>query len=465
MKITLVFPRLTDNYDILGGSNWVVRSSIRAFGLGQTSFTPPLSLLMLAAVTPPGVEVKILDERLEDIDFDEETDLVGISVVTRAAPRAYLIASEYHKRGIKVVLGGIHPSALPKEALQHADALVIGEGESVWPELIGNFQQGELKTIYKGIPLLDLDLLPWPRREIIRSPELYASTKVVTATRGCPNSCTFCSAGVGLVKKYRKRSVKNIIAELESLPGKMVIFMDDNIGWDQAYTKELFSAMAPLGLHWMGAITASALEDSELVKLAAKSGCFMFGVGFESLSPQVIKSVRKQRTNHPECYASLIKRCQDAGIAVWGNFILGFDDDTLDTFSELIEFINRTRIELVSIFPLIPYPGSVLFRQYEKQNRILTKDWRFYDPADGACIYTPEQLTREQLLNGYLRVIEDIYAYRKALLRLLRSHSRFSFAMVVALHYYLQSKRSIPDQRLRVADSIKLSSNWDSTGQ
>jgi radical SAM superfamily enzyme YgiQ (UPF0313 family) len=447
MKTTLIFPYVEDIIDLMSAPTLLTDTVRKVFRMGKTNFLPPLSLLMLGAVTPPDIDVKIVDERIEKLDYDEPVDLVGISVVTRSAPRAYDIASEFRKRGVKVVLGGIHPSALPQEAAQHADALVLGEGEAAWPELLADFQRGVLKPIYHGRAQMNLDLLPLPRRELIRHPEMYVTTKTISATRGCPNTCTFCAAGVGLIKKYRKRSVASVIQELEQVPGKIADFVDDNTGWDPEYFKALMRAMIPLRLRWSTAVNVSALEDQELIDLAAKSGCYSLGVGFESLSPEVLTSICKDKTNHPERYVEYIGRVQAAGMAAWGSFIIGFDGDTKETFKKLVEFINRTNLEIAYVQTLIPYPGSRIYRQYCDEGRLLHQNWSYYESANGPCVYLPKLMTPDELIDGYLEVQEAIYSWKSILGRLTRAKSFISFGTLAALYINMENHNGIGLQK------------------
>lgn len=450
MRVDLILPAIADNIDAISSSSLVSKIICGMLGWGKTSYTPPLSLLTLATVTPPDIDLRIVDERIEKIDFDAPVDLIGITVVTRAAPRAYEIAAEYRRRGVKVVMGGIHPSAMREEAAQHADVVVLGEGEYAWPQLLNDYQQGALQPIYRGQPVMDLDALPIPRRDLLKRPDYYVTTKVITATRGCPNSCTFCAAGAGLSKKYRKRKVENVVRELEQIPGKVAIFVDDNIGWDVEYAKELIRALIPLKLRWSGAVSANALEDQELIDLAAKSGCFMLGVGFESLSPTVLASIRKDKTNKPERYAAGIQRIQEAGMAVWGNFIVGFDDDDLNTFDQLVDFIHQTYIEIANIYTLIPYPGCLLYRQYDRSGRIFSKDWNYYDPVDGPCVYIPSQMSPNDLMDHYLCTLDKVFSINSFLGRLVKSKSWLSFGSLAALHLNLESRHCLPDQKARV---------------
>jgi radical SAM superfamily enzyme YgiQ (UPF0313 family) len=445
MKVKLIFPTLTQSEDQFYAKTFLddAMSLFLGCGTGKANASPPLSLLMLAAVTPHDVELEFVDERIDKIDLDEDVDLVGISVVTRAAPRAYQVADEFRKRGVAVILGGIHPSVLPREAKLHADAIVIGEGEKVWPQLLDDFGRGCLREFYDGGHQTDLNSLPLARRDIVPDPDRYMSTKVVAASRGCQNSCTFCSAGLAVGKKYRTRSVRDVVDEVDSLPGKYLYFADDNLGWDVQYAKELFAALIPLKVKWIGALTVSALEDVELVDLMAKSGCLAIDLGFESLSPKVITAIKKHRTNDPDRYPQLIKRVHDRGVPIFGNFMVGFDDDDQGVFGQLIDFINETCIEDPSVNILMPYPGSSIFRQYEKEGRLLHKDWTYYDTAVGYLVYQPRQMTPEELIDGYLMVTREIHNQRAFLRRILGAGTLRGFGTLLGMQFNLRKRANV----------------------
>ena len=445
MKVKLIFPSLIDSANRSYDRTFLSETMklFLGFGLGKSNAAPPMSLLMLAAVTPRDVEVQFVDERFDNVDLDEDVDLVGITVVTRAAPRAYQIADEFRKRDVTVVLGGIHPSVLPQEAILHADAVVIGEGEKVWPQILADFRRGRLREFYEGGHRTSLNSLPWPRREIVPDPERYLSMKVVIATRGCQNSCTFCSAGLALGKKYRTRNVRDVIDEISSVPGRFVFFADDNLGWDIAYAKELLRALTPLKVNWLGAITVSALEDIELVDLMAESGCLALDLGFESISSRVITAIKKHQTNDPDRYPLLIERIHSRGIPIFGNFMVGFDDDDQGVFGELIRFINDTCLEGPSVNVLMPYPGSSIFRQYEKERRLFHKDWTYYDTAGGYVVYQPRQMTPEELVNGYLRVTREIHTPGAFLRRVLGAGTLLSVGTLLGMQFNLQKRATV----------------------
>jgi len=341
MKVNLIFPRLQDSADCFFARSLFSDGVRHLLKMGATNHTPPLSLMYLAAVTPSDVCIRLVDERFEEVNFDRPVDLVGISVVTHATHRAYRISEEYRRRGVKVVLGGIHPSVMQDEALMHAAAIVVGEGEGVWPELLDDVRSGNLKRVYRG-GSVNFSALPWPRRDIISSSKhKYLTQKVMTATRGCPRSCTFCSVGFGVSKRYRTREVGDVVAEIKATPGSIVYFTDENLGCDVEYTKSLLRALIPLRIKWYGEIELAALEDQELVDLIAKSGCVSLQTGFDSLSADVIESVKKKKTNNPSRYREIVRRLHKAGIVVAGSFIVGFDLDTKTVFQEIIDFIDE----------------------------------------------------------------------------------------------------------------------------
>ncbi len=447
MRVALIFPKLNDSVDKFDESFWLTDKVKQLLHLGKTNYTPPLSLLMLTAVTPDDVTVEIVDERIEPIDYEMDVDLVGITVVTRAAYRAYAVADYLRARGVTVVLGGIHPTLLPDEALQHADAVVQGEGEQVWPLLLEDFSKGLLKAIYRGGYNSSIEHLPIPRRDLLKHPEYYLTTKVITASRGCINTCTFCSAGSAIGKKYRTRRIEQIIEELSSIPGRYVVFLDDNLGWDIEFAKRLFQALKALQIQWAGAISLPALEDEELVRLAADSGCISLGVGFESLSRETLKLMGKSRTNNPDQYVPVIRRLHEYGIPILGYFILGYDSDDGETYQRLADFIEKNSIEMPSINTLIPYPGTPIFRYFEREGRLLHRNWNEYDTAGGFVVYRPKNFTPDELFESYLSLTERVYSYRSVVSRLLRLGYFEPLPLAWSFHYNYQQKQSVALER------------------
>lgn len=452
MKITLIFPCVPGSADFHDRDSLVIKifegivnPFRKSFKLGDTNYTPPLSLLMLASVTPKGVDVKIVDERLDSIDFDEDTDLVGITVVTRSAPRAYWISEKFRTRGIPVIMGGIHPSILPQEVLQYADAVVVGEAESVWPSILEDVKSGGLKKLYKGRPELDLDKLPVFNRGALAKPERYVSMKVTTVSRGCPNTCSFCAAGFATSKRYRTRSVAKIVDELISIPGKGVLFLDDNIGWDIEYAKKLMKALIPLRLNWAGATSLNALEDIEFVELLGESGCILINLGFESTNPNAILGMRKQNTNIPARYPELIRRVHQQGVPIHGAFIFGFDEDDKGVFARTADFINEMAIEEPVIHTLMPYPGTRIFKRFQREGRLLHTRWEEYDTAIGSVVYRPKQMTIEELILGHMECFSNVFSMESILYRYKNSGTFLSAGLgtLAGLTYNFYQRRRI----------------------
>lgn len=444
MRVQLILPRVTELRDRLFDRTILSDLLRRSLGVGRTNLLPPIQLLSIAAVTPRWVDLSILDERIQDIAFDEPVDLVGITVTTRAAPHAYEIANEFRRRGVTVVMGGIHPTVAPEEVRERADCVVIGEGESAWPQVLTDWKKGRLRPSYVGRPIRDIAELPALPRELLNDGD-YLTLKVVTATRGCPNSCTFCSAGSAVGKRYRVRPVQDVVRELESLPGRFTLFVDDNLGWDCGYTKRLFRALIPLNIKWMGEMSLSALKDEDLVDLAAESGCIGLGLGFESLSPRVITSIRKHRTNEPALYKELVDRAHKRGLAVQGYFIVGFDEDGPEVFEPLAEFILECDIEVPNVHTLIPYPGTQVFRQFEQEGRLLHRNWARYDSAAGFVVYQPRQMSVVELREGYLWTKERIFSRRAILKRLIGSRTWRTAPL--SLHFNRQWRRQFQAEK------------------
>jgi len=452
MDVTLVLPRLEESADRFFAQSRLSGLFRKILGLGGSNHIPPLSLMYLAAVTPPGVDIHLIDERFEDIDYERPTDLVGISVVTRAATRAYHISQRFRERGVPVVLGGIHPSVMQEEALSHADAIVTGEGEGVWPQVVEDAGNGRLGGVYHRSGVGEFTTLPRIRRDILRDPSRYLTSRALTATRGCPRGCTFCSVGFGTGKKHRTRGVGEVIDELRATGtrGSAVYFADENMAVDLEYTKELLHEMIPLRLRWYGEMEVAAFEDGELVDLMGRSGCVSIQTGFDSLDPAVLKAIRKDRTNDSTRYVELVRRLHEAGVVVAGSLIVGFDGDAPPVFDQMYSFIQEANIEMPSINTLIPYPGTRIYRDFLAQGRLLTQDWNLYDTAAGFVVFQPKKMTPYQLASGYVDLCTKVHAGMATAGRLARAKTQNVRGTLLALHYNRQKKLSVAEEWARV---------------
>ncbi|MGQ9532589.1 MAG: radical SAM protein [Desulfotomaculales bacterium] len=376
---------------------------------------PPLALATVAGLTPPEVEVRIVDEAVEDLDCGGAWDLVGITCNTPQAPRAYAIAAAFRRRGIPVVLGGMHPTALPEEALRHADAVVVGEAEGSWPRLLADLQKGRLQPVYRqeGYPELK-----WvrARRELYRS-GAYLVPSTVQTTRGCPYNCDFCSVTRFFGSTYRARPLQEVVEEVARLPGRLVVFVDDNITARPAYARSLFRALRGLNKRWVGQASVNSLRSEEMVRLAAAGGCRGLFIGFESLSPEGLQGLNKQ-INDVRTYREVIGRLHHYGIGVIGAFIVGLDQDGPDVFDRILEFSFQAKIDLLQVSILTPLPGTALWARLEREGRIFDRDWSRY--TGNHAVYWPRRMTPEQLQEGFRYVLREAYSWRGILGRLVR---------------------------------------------
>jgi len=377
---------------------------------------PPVNLTLLAAMTPEEWEVSIVDENVDDVDFEADVDLVGITTMTATAPRAYAIADRFRARGVKVVMGGMHASAMPQEALQHADAVVVGEAEGCWHKVLEDFKRREMRGIYRSERFPDLAGLPIPRRDLLRK-KAYLTTNTIQTARGCPFGCSFCAVSYFFGRKYRMRPVKEVIAEIEAMGSKFVGFLDDNIAGDRRYAKELFQALASEGIMWAGQASTTIARDRELLKLAQKSGCKGLFVGFESISEDSLGEVGK-RFNRVEEYREVIKRFHDHGIVVEGAFIFGFDHDDLGVFERTLEFAKKSGLDLAQFGILTPLPGTPLRARLEREGRIISNDWSKYNI--GHAVFRPKNMTPEQLEEGTQWAWLQFYSSPSILARLFK---------------------------------------------
>jgi radical SAM superfamily enzyme YgiQ (UPF0313 family) len=366
---------------------------------------PPLGLAMVAALTPPDVEVSLTDENVAAIDFQEKTDLVGITVLTITAQRAYEIADIFRARGIKVVLGGIHASFLPDEASQHADSVVIGEAEETWPRLINDLKANRLQKIYEQSERLPLNNLPVPRRDLFAR-GAYIIKNTLAATRGCPYSCSFCSVSSFFGRTYRCRPVQDVVNELGTFNGgKYFFFVDDNIVGKPKFAKELFRAIIPYKIRWFGQASVTIAKDDELLELAAASGCIGLLIGFESIYPASLATVAKS-INVVDDYEEIIRKIHSKGIGIHGFFITGLDEDNEDVFERTVRFAQKMRLESAGFAYPMPLPGTDFYDSLDKEGRIITKEWSRYA---NEIVFEPKLMSRNVLQKGHAWASQEFF--------------------------------------------------------
>lgn len=418
------------------------------------------ALQLLAALTPREHEVSIFQEHLGDpIDFEDQLDLVGITAMTIQAKRAYAIADEYRKRGKLTVLGGIHPSVCPQEALQHADAVVVGEAESVWPRVLADALAGRLRGIYRGADLVDLSDVPPFRRDCQGKNRSVFSLVPVQAARGCPYDCSFCSATLFTGRKYRFRPVENVIAEIKAVKSGFVFFVDDNIFSNEAYCRALFTELRKLDIIWVGQASMQlTAKNVPLLKLAVESGCASLFVGIESLSQSNLRgagAAAKNGNSTPEEVADNLRVLHDHGVLVMAGVIFGFDDDDPDVFDRTRDFLNRNRVGHGSFSTLTPFPGTKLFDALHASSRILTYDWSRYDGA--RAVFRPRLMTPEELEEGTRKMGVNFYSMPNILRRFWvnRHHPGIYLATSFAWRHACRVENKVPFYRMSGAWKAK----------
>jgi radical SAM superfamily enzyme YgiQ (UPF0313 family) len=381
--------------------------------------------------------VVLADEVHECIPYDGDFDLVGITAMTHQAVRAYEIADRFREKGVTVVLGGMHPTVMPDEALAHADAVVVGEAEPIWARLLADHLAGRLAPLYRApVPTDDLLLVPWARHEIFDG-RSYLTTQTLQASRGCPYDCPFCTVTNYFGHLFRYRSPQDILAELRSFDKKLVVFLDDNLLGDPARVKPVLEGMAGMNIRWGGQTGLRFAEDPELVRLVASSGCIGLFVGIEAVSgPHAALAKSRSRYSQQE----LIKRVQDTGILLEASFIFGFDDHDESIFETTLRFVDEAAPCIPTFHILTPYPGTSLFQQFEREGRLLHKDWRRYNHNE--VVYRPRLMTPEQLYQGWLETRKAAYRWPAMLGRIARHPSR----LLTKLSYNLL--RKAPNDRM-----------------
>jgi len=375
--------------------------------LGQPLF-PPLSLMTIAALTPEKHNVTITDESIEAVDFDQEPDLVGLTAMTAAAPRAYQIADRFRQQGVPVVMGGMHASALPDEALQHVDSVVIGEAEELWPQLLEDFQQGSLQPVYRHEEYPDPATIPAARRDLIDI-DKYVAKYTMQASRGCPFACSFCTVSTFFGRTYRTRPIEDVIAEAASLEDEPIILVDDNIMGHPSYAEQLFEALADLKTTFATQASTTMLKTPELITKAAEAGCRALFVGLESISSQQLAKIGKN-FNAVEKYKELVQRLHDNGISIIGSFMFGLDGDESDVFERTADFAEEAQIDIGQFSILTPLPGTKLYQQLQREDRIFDEDWSNYDGT--RATFVPQGMSREKLDAGLQWIYERFYSWR-----------------------------------------------------
>ncbi|MEJ2191629.1 MAG: radical SAM protein [Nitrospirota bacterium] len=356
-----------------------------------------LALPYMAGLTPRGVQVQLVDDRYDDIPYDGGYDLVGISATISTSTRAYQLAGEFRRRGVAVVMGGFHPTLLPEECLEHCDAVVEGEAEYVWPELIEDFLAGRMKRRYRAAGFHDLKGLPLPRWELLNWKKYFAKFIPLQSTRGCPFKCSFCEVPVFYGGTYRHRPVGEVVADIKSMPSRNVQIVDDNITGNRDYARELFRAMAPLGVRWSCLWTINTSRDGELLDLAKKAGVYHVNIGIESVSRRSLRSINK-RQNTMNDHVDMLRELEKRGIFYSLNFMFGLDEDTPEIFAETMEFLRKVRAPMAFFNTVTPREGTPMYAELAREGRIINPLADRYLGME--CLFQPKNMTPGQVEDG-----------------------------------------------------------------
>jgi radical SAM superfamily enzyme YgiQ (UPF0313 family) len=395
---------------------------------------------MLAAVTPPEARIRIVNETVEDVPFDEPWDLVGLTGMGSGLARAWQIADEFRSRGTPVVIGGIAATLCdPEWSLQHADALVLGEAEEVWPQVLRDFAGGRMQRIYQAAQPPPIDRLPTPRYDLMDASRM-GEWRPVQATRGCPFPCSYCSIAAFSERRYRKRPVEQVVHDVRAAKRcgvKCIAFIDDNIGVDWDYSARLWEALIPEEITWMSQCSLHIADRPDMLALARRSGCRLLSFGIESLSEQSLAGVEKE-WNRPKRYREAVSRIRGAGIDVSTEMILGLDGDDASVFERTAEFLLEARISVPRVHILTPVPGTPLYARLRSEGRIVDEDLSRY--TGGSVVFRPQDLDPETLQTEYWKLYERIFSWRGILRRLCRNGASLGlsmrlFVLGVNLHY------------------------------
>lgn len=390
MRLTLIRPNLGD-----------YRSS---------DAMPPLAMGILAA-RAPGWDVRFFDEKAEAVPFDDRPDLVALSVETYTARRAYAIADDYRQRGVPVVMGGYHPTFLPDEALEHADAVVVGDAEGSWERLLAGFEAGGMQRKYCGgndAPLTDYRI----DRSIYRGKN-YAPVELVQWGRGCRFSCDFCSIHSFYGTSLRVRPVDGLVAEIETLPaGRLIFFVDDNLFGRKSELLLLLDALKPLKRRWSCQISIDVAREDSMLDRLAEAGCSFVLIGFESLNEASLKQMGKAWNSVSGSYGRVVRALHSRNIGIYGTFVFGYDADTRDSIERTLDFALESRLEIANFNPLTPTPGSALFARLQEEGRLLTKKW-WLDPGYryGDPTFEPRGMRAGELSDGVFEARRRFYSW------------------------------------------------------
>ena len=410
MKITFILPS--------GGKKIKQKKYLKTWQM------EPLAIAQLASLTPKDIKLEFFDDRVEEIDYQTDTDLVAINIETYTAKRAYEIARKFRERGKKIIMGGFHATLNPDEVIQHADIVLVGEAENIWDQIIKDFRNNNLQKKYQSEVRPKLDGLI-PDRSIYKDKK-YLKLGLVEAGRGCYYNCNFCSVTNFYNHSYTPRSIKDIVKEIKQLDNKYYFFVNDNICADFKYAKELFRALIPLKIKWVSQASINIARDEELLDLMKKSGCIAVLIGFESLDTESLKEMQKPAINRTDIYDKSIKKIYKYGINIYATFVFGYTEKDEKIFEQTYQFAKKHKFLLVAFNHLVPFPGTPLYKKLDQENKLIYKKWwlephfRFGDVA-----FRPDNISPEKLAGLCHIYRREFYSLSSLWRRLLNFKTNF----------------------------------------
>jgi radical SAM superfamily enzyme YgiQ (UPF0313 family) len=432
MKIDIIHPaHYRDDGTVVQAKKWIDR-------LG--AYLPHLGPPLIAALTPDRHEVRLTEEYLEDIDFDSDADVVALSGQIMQFDRCRDISAKFRARGKKTVLGGYLPSMLPERVEEFFDAVVIGEGDEVWPQILEDIERGQLKKRYQSLHAVDISNLPIPRYDLIKKDRLVVYP--VQATRGCPFTCKYCSIAAVYNGAHRKRPVEQIIRDIDATGSRNINICDDNLCEDIRFADRLFTAMAGSRVRWGTQTTINVARHPKLLQKARASGCTLMALGVETFSAKNLEDVNK--TFHAvDQYAEGFRRIMDAGISPHALIIFGLPDDKPDTFKKTVDYLEKLKVPIAQIFILTPYPGTPTGDQIHRDNKVFDKQLSHL--REPYVVYKPEILTPAELKEGWWGALEQFYSLRSIMKRIVmrRQPNNLWINLATNLYYWSKVKRGI----------------------
>lgn len=408
---------------------------------------PGLALPLLAALTPDDWDVEICYETVEEIPYDTDANLVAVTAMGYGLWHGFEVCDEFRRRGKTVIVGGPMASLEPEESLKHADSVAIGEGETLWEPILRDFEKGELKERYESSMKLPLAGLPVPRYDLVAEKPV-GDIIPIQVGRGCPHACDYCSIYAAYDRTYKRRTIAEVVRDIEaakSLGFRNMLLVDDNVGADFRTAKELFEALIPLDITWVGQCSLTILRRPDLLRLARESGCTTLSFGFESVSTSSLEAHDKGWVK-AEDYDEMLQNLADAGINVSSEMILGLDGDGPDTFDRTIDFVVRNKITLPRFYILTPVPGTEMFQRWKDEGRITSYDYGNYNGA--TVVYKPSHLTPEELEAGYWKVYDEVFSIRNIFYRVFTDRIRTDWLFVLQLLYANFQYRSQVTRRI-----------------